>query len=860
MGNKSINFGSGECLAKELGRRGITELWVRNQRVAEVEYSRTLRTTFTQLGTIYHSVLAAKLEKNGLNVSLAELTFDHKEWFAGIVKASRPHLLSMAQVGASTELYLHQDRTENQISQEMQRGIPVWLNWKAGTNSVIPSDVMSRIDNWCDNLLKEPYWKDCAESVREQVAEKIADGIRKGQSTKEVAAQLETVLGPNGSARRAMLIARTESTGALNAGHAISRDKLTEMGILKAKEWFCIKDKKTRPDHEEASGQQVPPNGKFIVGGEKCDHPGDTSLSAKQRCNCRCTVISVMKTKEELDAELNQPEPATTPPPTVNPPTIGPIPDVAPVVPMRPTFPLNTGDQVSVIKNPVDEKHIIGVLGRAYADKELARMVGAAPGATVRMKVTETAKYGHTVTMHTAHPGYESQRVFRRNPETGNLEVVNEFMVSNPGHADTAMTSFATQVDQLSTMGVDRILATGKKGTPKRDGSYVLPKMGFDGPIPRGLLRVKLPPSLSSAEKVSDLMKTEEGRKWWREHGTDVDLTFDLSSSSQSRSVFDSYVSSRARQDAMTGKSLEPHEPLKRYEEPPLLSEMDEHLLDMIWDVIGRVSPPKSQGKARPMGRVKADEVQGGVDQVSVGAPLAPHLYAPFDTEEEIMAAVQVLIPDSEDTRWSIEMYQKNYRRIQSELRKQGIQVMLSDDVREWVGYIDITMGRHKTDRPIVGYRIAAHEAFGVDDILSLRGYNFRDDAYNSCILSKDEAAPILPLADDKKPGVLVAIRIPPNTSSAFDWVLHEQEIHSIILPRGATYRIIDIKEFEGRIELVTEVVALASQQTGKAYTGRKNRLEKLRPYDCFGWYSAELQMLTPWSNINAQERIDETE
>ena len=32
---------------------------------------------------------------------------------------------------------------------------------------------------------------------------------------------------------------------------------------------------------------------KFVVDGERCDHPGDSSLSPRNRTNCRCDLFPV---------------------------------------------------------------------------------------------------------------------------------------------------------------------------------------------------------------------------------------------------------------------------------------------------------------------------------------------------------------------------------------------------------------------------------------------------------------------------------------------------------------------------------------------------------------------------------------
>tara|TARA_R110000868_G_scaffold17344_1_gene76317 strand:+ start:3479 stop:4480 length:1002 start_codon:yes stop_codon:yes gene_type:complete len=64
---------------------------------------------------------------------------------------------------------------------------------------------------------------------------------------------------------------------------------LAEEGISLKKRWVTLLDGRERPDHHAASGQTVDINQKFIVGGEQCDYPRQSTLSAAQLIKCRCS-------------------------------------------------------------------------------------------------------------------------------------------------------------------------------------------------------------------------------------------------------------------------------------------------------------------------------------------------------------------------------------------------------------------------------------------------------------------------------------------------------------------------------------------------------------------------------------------
>lgn len=86
---------------------------------------------------------------------------------------------------------------------------------------------------------------------------------------------------------RAERIARTESTGAYNAG---AQTALLEEGAG-AKMWLATGDARTRMSHLLASGECVPTSEPFVVGGVTMMMPGDPSAPAEEVINCRCTII-----------------------------------------------------------------------------------------------------------------------------------------------------------------------------------------------------------------------------------------------------------------------------------------------------------------------------------------------------------------------------------------------------------------------------------------------------------------------------------------------------------------------------------------------------------------------------------------
>lgn len=90
------------------------------------------------------------------------------------------------------------------------------------------------------------------------------------------------------SVYNAKRIVRTESVNIANYATNQSAGEIFGADNLK-KEWIATIDARTRDSHLAANGQTALMNGLFEVGGEKLSHPGDSSGSAKNVINCRCT-------------------------------------------------------------------------------------------------------------------------------------------------------------------------------------------------------------------------------------------------------------------------------------------------------------------------------------------------------------------------------------------------------------------------------------------------------------------------------------------------------------------------------------------------------------------------------------------
>ncbi|AQT78315.1 hypothetical protein B1R94_02290 [Mycolicibacterium litorale] len=95
-----------------------------------------------------------------------------------------------------------------------------------------------------------------------------------------------------------------QAAGVMNHAVITAAQQDPDAGELQ-KCWIATLDGRTRPTHWAADGQRAPLGGKFTVGGEHLEFPGDPHASAAERKNCRCRV-GVLAKDEALPDEVDR--------------------------------------------------------------------------------------------------------------------------------------------------------------------------------------------------------------------------------------------------------------------------------------------------------------------------------------------------------------------------------------------------------------------------------------------------------------------------------------------------------------------------------------------------------------------------
>jgi uncharacterized protein with gpF-like domain len=271
-------------ILKQARRDLARGLWLRGHARAEKALAKDLRSFFAA----QHQAIADGLRQalDGATAEEAAAIVDDvyqpSAWDARLRAAVEPSLRRAALYGASAEVEL--------TSKIPRKAAPQWEDDPLVIVMDVPRAAMEAIDRTLRENLAQPYWDELNRTTRRRMINAISGGIQNGSPIRDIVTSLDVVID---DPDRALLIARTESTSALNGGHHAVRQELIEEGLILGSEWSSVLDDVTRDSHAAADGQVAKgPKGLFTIGGYKTPYPGHFSLPAAERVQCRCVSLA----------------------------------------------------------------------------------------------------------------------------------------------------------------------------------------------------------------------------------------------------------------------------------------------------------------------------------------------------------------------------------------------------------------------------------------------------------------------------------------------------------------------------------------------------------------------------------------
>ena len=138
------------------------------------------------------------------------------------------------------------------------------------------------------------------QAIMRKLESELTTAILKGESIPNIAKRLKNV--SEGYLGDTIRIARTETTRVENSAKQAVGDEGKRLGFKMWKRWVATDDGRTRDEHQDANGQEVPNDEPFDVGGELMMYPGDISMgaSAGNVVNCFDGNVNVFNNKRAL--------------------------------------------------------------------------------------------------------------------------------------------------------------------------------------------------------------------------------------------------------------------------------------------------------------------------------------------------------------------------------------------------------------------------------------------------------------------------------------------------------------------------------------------------------------------------------
>lgn len=372
---------------------------------------------------------------------------------------------------------------------------------------IINENVIKRLEEKGDITLpkkKISVPKDEAWNTK-QMSSILLQGLLNGDGIPQISKALGSVIGDNEASQ--IRNARTMVTGAENRGRLDSYKELQDNGVVMKKVWMATPDDRTRKSHMEIDGEEVDPEDEFSNG---CEYPGDPAGPPNEVWNCRCSMRShivgfkkkdgkVSKVNYERDTTIHDEQMAA-----------------------------EKAKRGMDIITPIQRVTSWGFHGKDKNSDEKVNDLLELAGID---KMDGEGIFADTRTIE--RRDYFDYRV-KLHDETHEVEIIlyNEddvyidlIAVKNKGQGEG--TKLLNEIkEQAIKRGYSKLTAYAAgdgSGASGYNGYYSLARFGFDGEIPKNL--ADKADKLFGAKTIQDIMKTEEGRKWWKKNGTGFEAT-----------------------------------------------------------------------------------------------------------------------------------------------------------------------------------------------------------------------------------------------------------------------------------------------------------------------------------------------
>lgn len=178
-------------------------------------------------------------------------------------------------------------------------------------------------------------------------------------------------------------------------------------------------------------------------------------------------------------------------------------------------------------------------MGSGVRGREIARLVASPDESQIYIEKDTEDPTASLITVHNRRFWEEARFTLRSSVDGPELHVDRLDLEDTARGTGTSMVY--RMVRESRKLGVTNITLTALRD-PVSNGYYSWARMGFDGELPRSTRSRLEGGPFRHARYVSDLMKSREGRKWWKENGETMAMSFDPSPGSFNSTILETYI------------------------------------------------------------------------------------------------------------------------------------------------------------------------------------------------------------------------------------------------------------------------------------------------------------------------------
>ena len=275
---------------KLLGTEKLKVLWAKRQVEAERVMTRAVSDCFEAFG----AEVTRAFENYGheqIYPASIDTVISDAEWTLKLQNAVRDALTEIVAFGTMLEWEIHRGR---KTLDHRPKALVMSLHTKGWLDSVkLPGTMGGAIRDAVVQLVTGDHWAGIIGTVKQRAKDALAAAAELGKIGAEAVGHMVKAVFRTGAKDQIEGIATTEGSTALNAGAHAAREHLARRGLTRGTMWATQHDAKVRAAHAKMDGVIVPVGSPFNVEGHECLYPGDPTLPAAYRINCRCMTFAV---------------------------------------------------------------------------------------------------------------------------------------------------------------------------------------------------------------------------------------------------------------------------------------------------------------------------------------------------------------------------------------------------------------------------------------------------------------------------------------------------------------------------------------------------------------------------------------